>query len=41
MRNLERIFYLISNGEAHAAGTWARQLAKAAFSNNYHLRSYR
>jgi hypothetical protein len=41
MKNLERVLYLISKGESHNAAAWARLLAKDAFSNNYHLRSFR
>jgi hypothetical protein len=40
MSDLERVLFLIHCGEALNAGQWARKLAKAAFSNNYHLRSF-
>lgn len=41
MRDLDRVIWLIERGEAETAGAWARLVARAAFSLNYHLRSYR
>lgn len=41
MRDLDRIIFLIAQGEAETAGQWARKVARAAFSDHYHLRSYR
>lgn len=40
MRDINRIIYLIAKGEASNAGSWARKLAKDAFSDNYHLRAF-
>lgn len=40
MTDFDRMVYLIAKGEGLAAGTWARKLAKDAFSNNYHLRAF-
>lgn len=41
MKDLERVHFLVAQGEAETAGQWARKIAKAAFSDNYWLRSYR
>lgn len=40
MSDLERVLFLIHNGEAENARQWARKIAKSAFSNHYHLRSF-
>lgn len=40
MKDLERVIYLVAQGEAENAASWARKIAKAAFSEHYHLRSF-